>query len=143
MSASAYGQMYKWTDKDGKIHYSDKPPSADAKQERITQPPTARPPSVESKGRAGPSAGRCSDLDSQLNSDAAQMDRLRFEMQQSGLKKDVQRYCTLSRQFVDVNARGLARMRANVGSCGITQRHVSEAESQNRLLATQHERMCR
>lgn len=29
----AAAQMYKWIDKDGKVHYSDQPPPADAKQQ--------------------------------------------------------------------------------------------------------------
>lgn len=36
---SAYCQMYKWVDKDGKTHYSDKPPPQAVKQ----QPPGATP----------------------------------------------------------------------------------------------------
>lgn len=34
ISVSASAQLYKWVDKDGTVHYSDKPPPASAKQEK-------------------------------------------------------------------------------------------------------------
>ena len=34
------GELYKWVDKDGKVHFSDKPPPADAKQsQQLAAPP--------------------------------------------------------------------------------------------------------
>jgi hypothetical protein len=60
VSASAYSQVYKWMDKDGKIHYSDKPPPVDAIQQTpITKPSPARPPSGEAKGK--PETGQSND----------------------------------------------------------------------------------
>ena len=53
LSASAHSQMYKWVDKDGKAHYSDKPPPADAKnQAPITKPYRELPSSAEPKGKS-------------------------------------------------------------------------------------------
>jgi hypothetical protein len=52
LSASAYSQMYKWVDKDGKVQYTDTPPPADAKQQTpVSKPSPARPPSGEAKGK--------------------------------------------------------------------------------------------
>jgi len=51
---SAYCQMYKWVDKDGKVRYSDQPPPQDAKQKGVlANPSLASPPSGETKGRTG------------------------------------------------------------------------------------------
>jgi hypothetical protein len=49
MSTSSFGQMYKWVDKEGKVHYSDKPPPAGAKQ----QPTRDNQPSPTAKGKSG------------------------------------------------------------------------------------------
>ena len=38
VSAPAGAQTYKWTDADGKIHYSDQPPPANAKEEGTLKP---------------------------------------------------------------------------------------------------------
>lgn len=37
-SFSAYGALTKWVDADGKVHYSDEPPPADAKTKKVTIP---------------------------------------------------------------------------------------------------------
>ena len=47
LTLAAYGEMYKWVDKDGKTHYTDTPPPPDAKS--ATAPAVARPPSADSK----------------------------------------------------------------------------------------------
>jgi len=52
LSATAYGQMYKGIDKDGKTHYTDSPPPDDAKT--ITSTPAARPRDATSKSTAEP-----------------------------------------------------------------------------------------
>ena len=50
ISGLAYGQVYKWIDKDGKTHYSDQPLAADAKQQApVTKPPSTRSLSDEAK----------------------------------------------------------------------------------------------
>jgi hypothetical protein len=53
VSMSAHGQMYRWTDKDGKVHYSDKPPPAGAKQQ-TTKPLPSRVPPAEAKDTPRP-----------------------------------------------------------------------------------------
>ena len=55
----AWGQFYKWVDKDGKVHYSDTPPSTqDAKQLNVQTgggspppPPAAQKDKEAEKGR--------------------------------------------------------------------------------------------
>lgn len=58
LSATAYSQMYKWVDKEGKTHYTDSPPPSDAKT--ITSAPAARPRDATSNSAADPdrAAGR-------------------------------------------------------------------------------------
>jgi uncharacterized protein DUF4124 len=48
---SAYSQVYKWTDKDGKVHYSDKPSPGAVEQPSAVNPSPVRPNSVEAEGR--------------------------------------------------------------------------------------------
>jgi hypothetical protein len=50
LSPAAYGQMYKWVDKDGKTHYTDTPAPPDAKSS--TSPPIVRTPSAGIKPAA-------------------------------------------------------------------------------------------
>jgi hypothetical protein len=56
VSAPADAQTYKWTDADGKIHYSDQPPPANAKEQttvkprRSSAPATSASPSSSDKG---------------------------------------------------------------------------------------------
>lgn len=53
VSAPAGAQTYKWTDADGKIHYSDQPPPANAKEQVTVKP---RKPSAPTTS-ASPSTG--------------------------------------------------------------------------------------
>jgi coenzyme F420-reducing hydrogenase alpha subunit len=49
----ASAQLYKWVDKDGKVHYSDQPPPASAtKQINVAPGPAAPPPSALEKDKA-------------------------------------------------------------------------------------------
>ena len=50
LGAAAHGQMYKWTDKDGKVHYSDMPPPQDAAPRQSRAPSPAKSPAVAGKG---------------------------------------------------------------------------------------------
>ena len=58
VSAPVGAQTYKWTDADGKIHYSDQPPPANAKEEvtikprKPSAPTTSASPSASEKGAA-------------------------------------------------------------------------------------------
>ena len=56
----AWGQLYKWVDKDGKVHYSDTPPpSGDSKQIQVNTgggTPAAAPTSPPAKGADAPKA---------------------------------------------------------------------------------------
>lgn len=54
---AAYGQLYKWTDKDGKVQYSDRPPPADARQQKkvdisIPPPPAAPAPGKDKEAKS-------------------------------------------------------------------------------------------
>ena len=51
-SAAAFAQMYKWVDKDGRTHYTDTPPPADAKSQ--SPAPAARPREAAPKPTAEP-----------------------------------------------------------------------------------------
>jgi len=42
LALPAWGEMYKWVDADGKVHYSDQPPPANVKQQKAI--PTPRTP---------------------------------------------------------------------------------------------------
>jgi Domain of unknown function (DUF4124) len=56
----AWADMFKWTDENGKVHYSDQPPPANAKKsESIKQPkPAAAPPAAAAAPDAAkPAAG--------------------------------------------------------------------------------------
>jgi hypothetical protein len=54
VSAPAGAQTYKWTDADGRVHYSDQPPPANAKKQGTVKPPsaptTSATPSTSEKG---------------------------------------------------------------------------------------------
>lgn len=56
VSAPAGAETYKWTDADGKIHYSDQPPPANAKEQTTVKPrkpsapATSASPSASEKG---------------------------------------------------------------------------------------------
>jgi hypothetical protein len=52
LSAAAYGQMYKWVDKEGKTHYTDTPPPSDAKS--AAPAPASRPRGAPTKSAAAP-----------------------------------------------------------------------------------------
>lgn len=54
LSAAAYGQMYKWVDKEGKTHYTDTPPPSDAKS--VTPAPASRARDAPTKSAAEPAS---------------------------------------------------------------------------------------
>jgi hypothetical protein len=49
-SASAGAETYKWTDAEGKVHYSDQPPPANAKKEATINPRKSSKPPTGEKG---------------------------------------------------------------------------------------------
>jgi hypothetical protein len=55
--AAVHGQMYKWTDKDGKVHYSDMPPPQDAVKARSSPAAQASPQQAERKGAPATNKG--------------------------------------------------------------------------------------
>ncbi|HVY07220.1 MAG TPA: DUF4124 domain-containing protein [Burkholderiales bacterium] len=57
-AALAGAQMYKWTDADGKVHYSDQPPPANAKAETTIKPRkgAAQPAAAGTDAKEAPAA---------------------------------------------------------------------------------------
>jgi hypothetical protein len=59
LATPAASQTYKWTDKDGKVHYSDQPPPPEAKQSatvKTRKPAPATPPAADGAPPASASA---------------------------------------------------------------------------------------
>jgi Domain of unknown function (DUF4124) len=55
----AAAQTYKWTDANGKVHYSDQPPPASAKEQstvKLRNPPAATPPASPATDKDAPEA---------------------------------------------------------------------------------------
>lgn len=140
ISAPAPGQMYKWTDKDGKVHYTDKPPPADARQQRAPARPPARP--VAPEHVKGVSGQRCADVNNEMARDGREMVELQAESRAAAAKKDVRRYCMLQRQGAEIESRMRARMKSNLGSCGLTQAELSKMEEAQRVSSIEMEARC-
>lgn len=48
---TAFAQMYKWVDANGKVHYSDKPPPSNVKTEKLREAPRAPSPPAPGEGK--------------------------------------------------------------------------------------------
>lgn len=91
----AAAQMYRWVDKDGKTHYSDKPPPSDAKQGRtLSNAPSSAPTGSTAAKPDKPVPtqyhGRTLPPGQQGSSNA-----LAIAMTQAGCKSAIGRYATL------------------------------------------------
>jgi hypothetical protein len=53
---AAWADLYKWTDEDGKVHYSDQPPPGDVKKTESIKQPKSAPASDSAAAAANPSA---------------------------------------------------------------------------------------
>ncbi len=53
LAPPAVGQMYKWVDQNGRVQYSDKPPPANIKSEKLRNAQTAPNPPAPSKDKGG------------------------------------------------------------------------------------------
>ena len=60
VSAPAGAQTYKWTDAEGKVHYSDQPPPANAKEQAMVKPrkPSASTPAASAPTEKGASTAK-------------------------------------------------------------------------------------
>src|SRR5258708_14618405 len=61
VSMPAAAQTYKWTDADGKVHYSDQPPPANAKEQgtvKPRKPSAATPTTTDKEGPAAKAKGK-------------------------------------------------------------------------------------
>jgi hypothetical protein len=64
LAGAASAGVYKWVDKDGKVHYSDKP-VAGAQEQQIRAPGVAQPGSSTGETGGGAGAGNVGDTDNQ------------------------------------------------------------------------------
>jgi hypothetical protein len=97
--SAAHGQMYKWTDKDGKVHYSDMPPPNEA-QSQGTRPSPASPPSADAKGKSAPArAGSARDGEPggkfRAEEERALGVMCMLAVMQFGCRLEISRYCTM------------------------------------------------
>ncbi len=58
LGAEAGAEIYKWTDKDGKVHYSDQPPPELAVKKMPQHKPPTPPPSVPAAAASHPEAAK-------------------------------------------------------------------------------------
>jgi type IV secretory pathway VirB10-like protein len=95
--------LYKWVDKDGKVHYSDQPPPETARESGVVNapPPSARPPApsgdTESPApRAAPKSAAEQEMEFRKRRlEAAEADAKRQQEAQAAEEK--QRNCTLAK----------------------------------------------
>ncbi|MGQ0577562.1 MAG: DUF4124 domain-containing protein [Betaproteobacteria bacterium] len=59
LAMPAFGELYKWTDAEGKVHYSDRPPPPNVKQSVTVKPASPGPaaPTAAPESEATPAAG--------------------------------------------------------------------------------------
>lgn len=94
LSVAAYGQMYKWVDKQGKTHYTDSPPPADAKS--VAPPPGARAPAKSEGGsRNDEGKGRSQGSFSPPEEAALRAVCVIYLLETLTCQNSVQRYCPL------------------------------------------------
>ena len=105
------GEMYKWVDETGKVHYSDQPPPANARQQKTIQPKvtpqsTATPPAAPADGQAAQPANRAksaSELEMEFRkrrTETAEADAKR--QQEAQAAADKQRNCEAAKSRIAV-----------------------------------------
>ncbi|MGH6691432.1 MAG: DUF4124 domain-containing protein [Gammaproteobacteria bacterium] len=102
-------EMYKWVDENGKVHYSDQPPPANARQQKTIQPKvpaqSAAPPAATPEGQpaAGTKAKTAAELDMEFRkrrTEAAEAEAKRQQETQVAAEK--QRNCEAAKARVAV-----------------------------------------
>jgi predicted component of type VI protein secretion system len=62
LALPAWGELYKWVDENGNVHYSDQPPPPNAKQQKAIQPKvspqSAPPPAAAPEGQSAAPAAK-------------------------------------------------------------------------------------
>ncbi|HEY7757816.1 MAG TPA: DUF4124 domain-containing protein [Burkholderiales bacterium] len=111
LALPAWGrEMYKWVDESGKVHYSDQPPPANARQQKTIQPKVpaqnAAPPAATTEGQAAapaPKAKTAGELDMEFRkrrAEAAEAEAKRQQETQAAAEK--QRNCEAAKARVAV-----------------------------------------
>jgi len=107
------GQLYKWTDADGKVHYSDRQPPLDARTQETMKPSRSPAPIVSEGSEApagGPDANRARTVAEQemefrkRRVEAAEQEAKRQKEAQAATEK--QRNCTSARNNLTALERG-------------------------------------
>ena len=96
-TVSAAGELYKWVDKDGKVHFSDKPPPASAKQSEQLAVPRANEPFKESDSESA--AERAARL--RQAAEGIQADRQARQKNQAEINQNKARRAAACRQAQD------------------------------------------
>jgi hypothetical protein len=109
LAMPALGDMYKWTDAEGKVHYSDQPPPPNVKQSGTVKPRTPASTAAPEAGGAPAAAPKTTaEQDAEFNRrrmEAAEREAADKKVADAAAEK--KRYCT------DAKAE-LARMRSGI-----------------------------
>jgi hypothetical protein len=110
---SQAGEMYRWVDKDGKVHFSDKPPPAEARQTQQMAAPKAELSSEPTSGSAADQAARMRQTSEAIRADrdARQQqkaetaaNKAKLEQACKAAKAELERFERAARKFlVDEN----------------------------------------
>lgn len=106
---SAAGELYKWVDKDGKVHFSDKPPPADAKQSQQLAAPTKETFKESDTESAAERAARLRQAAEGIQADRQARQKNQAEISQNKARRaaDCQRAQDELRQFETANRKYL------------------------------------
>ena len=110
LALPAWGELYKWVDENGKVHYSDRPPPPNAKQQKSIQPKaspqSAPPPAASPEGQSAAPASRAktaAELEMEFRkrrTEAAEADAKRQQETEAAAEK--QRNCEQAKARVAV-----------------------------------------
>jgi type IV secretory pathway VirJ component len=131
VQSTSYAEVYKWTDNDGQIHYSDQPKANDAEKVIIRGNTTTKPRQItaDTEDNSEP-AETTPDKSEELTEAQSENKPKMVEIEPS--RKEKKRWCDQAKQDIAaINSRG--RMR-EVNSKG-EYVYLSEQERQQRLSA--------
>jgi hypothetical protein len=111
LALPAWGELYKWVDENGKVHYSDRPPPPNAKEQKSIQPkvapqsapPPAAAPDGQQSAAPAPKAKTAAELDMEFRkrrTEAAEAEAKRQQEAQAATEK--QRNCEQAKARVAV-----------------------------------------
>ncbi len=98
LALPAWAQLYKWVDAGGKVHYSDKPPPANAKKEqtlniRTTPPEPAAPAGEGQAGEAKPAATALTPAEREMESRRRKVEAEQKQQKAEAEQKHMQENC--------------------------------------------------